>query len=109
MPPSDDRGLSTSSLYFCNIFFSPQSSITRHQFELNDLGWITGKHVEEHWSACLQTLIGHDDWVNSVVFSHNSKLLASTSDNKTIKITMECQQRRLPADPRGSRRLSHKT
>jgi WD40 repeat protein len=40
----------------------------------------------DEWSACLQTLEGHSDCVNSVAFSHDSALLASASYDNTIKI-----------------------
>jgi WD40 repeat protein len=42
--------------------------------------------MSNSWSACLQTLEGHSDWVNSVAFSHDSARLASASDDNTIKI-----------------------
>jgi WD40 repeat protein len=42
--------------------------------------------VESGWNAVLQTLEGHSSPVSSVVFSHDSKLLASASDNRTVKI-----------------------
>ncbi|KAK0719401.1 WD40-repeat-containing domain protein, partial [Lasiosphaeris hirsuta] len=35
---------------------------------------------------CLSTLQGHDDWVLSVAWSHDSTRLASCSDDKTVKI-----------------------
>lgn len=35
---------------------------------------------------CLQTLEGYSGWIDSVVFSHDSKLLALTSSGNTIKI-----------------------
>jgi len=35
---------------------------------------------------CLQTLEGHSNWVQSVVFSPDSQRLASGSDDKTVKI-----------------------
>src|SRR5208282_5042194 len=52
------------------------------------------------WDAatgeCLQTLEGHRGSVRSVVFSHNSRQLASASDDLTVKIwdaaTGECLQ-----------------
>ncbi|RAL07840.1 WD40 repeat-like protein [Aspergillus homomorphus CBS 101889] len=73
--------------YVSAIFFCPQESITRHQFGLKVLEWISGKNVvEERWSACLQTLEGHNDSVRSIVFSHDSKILASASYDKTIKL-----------------------
>ena len=42
--------------------------------------------MRNDWSPCLQTLEGHSDRVSSVVFSHDSKHLASASDDETIKI-----------------------
>lgn len=42
--------------------------------------------VEEYWSAELQTLEGHDDWVRSVAFSPDGQWLASGSDDKIIKL-----------------------
>jgi hypothetical protein len=38
------------------------------------------------WNATLQTLEGHSDRVNSVALSHDSKLLASASSDKTVQI-----------------------
>ena len=40
----------------------------------------------DEWSACLQTLEGHRDSVNSVAFSHDSARLASASHDGTVKI-----------------------
>jgi WD40 repeat protein len=42
--------------------------------------------VEDSWSACLQTLEDHSLSVNSVVISHDSKLLTSASYDKTVKV-----------------------
>ncbi|KAI0313948.1 dynein regulator [Amylostereum chailletii] len=42
------------------------------------------------WDAirgqCLHTLVGHDDWVRSLVFHPNGKYLLSSSDDHTIRI-----------------------
>ncbi|KFY95951.1 hypothetical protein V498_03029 [Pseudogymnoascus sp. VKM F-4517 (FW-2822)] len=38
------------------------------------------------WNAVLQTLEGHSSAVHSVAFSHDSRLLASASDDNTVKI-----------------------
>jgi len=42
------------------------------------------------WDAlrgqCLHTLVGHDDWVRSLVFHPNGKYLLSAADDHTIRI-----------------------
>ncbi|KAK4109024.1 WD40 repeat-like protein [Canariomyces notabilis] len=49
--------------------------------------WITaGPVVEEDWNACTQTLEGHSGSVWSVAFSPDSKLVASGSGDKTVKM-----------------------
>ncbi|KAJ5377108.1 Vegetative incompatibility protein HET-E-1 [Penicillium cosmopolitanum] len=45
-----------------------------------------GDDWDAHTGACLQTLEGHDGYVCSVVFSHDSSHVASGSLDKTIKI-----------------------
>jgi WD40 repeat protein len=42
--------------------------------------------LSSRWSACLQTLDGHNSTVYSVAFSHNSTKLASASSDNTVKI-----------------------
>ncbi|KAF1935517.1 NWD1 like protein, partial [Clathrospora elynae] len=42
--------------------------------------------MSSSWSACLQTLEGHNSGVRSVAFSHDSTRLASASEDRTVKI-----------------------
>ena len=74
-------------VYASALVFGPARSMTRSLFKWEEIRWVTtGPVVEEDWNACMQTLEGHSDYVRSVAFSPDSKLVASGSDNKTIKI-----------------------
>ena len=42
--------------------------------------------VQKDWSALLQTLEGHSDWVNAVAFSLDGKLLALASRDNIVKL-----------------------
>uniref|UniRef100_A0A0D2YF15 NACHT domain-containing protein n=1 Tax=Fusarium oxysporum (strain Fo5176) TaxID=660025 RepID=A0A0D2YF15_FUSOF len=69
------------------LVFSPTRSLIRELFQKEEPNWITLKpSVESDWNACLQTLKGHCDSVNSVAFSADGQRLASGSDDKTIKV-----------------------
>src|SRR5579859_545216 len=73
--------------YASALVFSPIHSVTRQQWKKEEPEWIITKPiVESDWSLCLQTLEGHGSWVRSVVFSHDSRQLASGSNDRTVKI-----------------------
>ncbi|KAF4345187.1 vegetative incompatibility het-e-1 [Fusarium beomiforme] len=83
-------------IYSC-LAFAPRKSVVRMIFENAIPKWISNlPKVEENWDACLLTLEGHSRWVNSVVFSYDSKKVASGSHDKTIRIwdaeTGKCEQ-----------------
>ncbi|KAK3384604.1 hypothetical protein B0T24DRAFT_544890 [Lasiosphaeria ovina] len=73
--------------YAAALVFSPAHNLVRSLFGTEEPKWITTKPaVEAGWDACLQTLEGHSDWVNSVVFSFDGQRLASASSDHTIRI-----------------------
>ncbi|KAH7201200.1 hypothetical protein DER44DRAFT_436785 [Fusarium oxysporum] len=82
---------------YCCLAFTPSKSIVRRTFQDAIPRWISNlPKVEKNWDACLLTLEGHSSWVRSVVFSHDSKKVASGSVDETIRIwdaeTGECER-----------------
>src|SRR6266536_872884 len=74
-------------LYSSALIFAPKETIIRKTFQNYIPGWISQPpKVELGWNAVLQTLEGHSSGVNSVAFSHDSKLLASASSDRTVKV-----------------------
>lgn len=96
------QGIESTPLqvYVSALIFSPLQSEIRNIFKDEEPPWMQLKPaVEAVWDACLQTLEGHSDKVNSVVFSPDGQWLASGSSDGTIKIwdvnsgscqTLEC-------------------
>jgi WD40 repeat protein len=73
--------------YSSALLFSPQQSSTRTLFQHEEPTEITVKPpMGDDWSACLQTLEGHSDFVWFVTFSRDSTRLASASGDGTAKI-----------------------
>ncbi|KAJ5031387.1 WD40-repeat-containing domain protein [Bipolaris maydis] len=69
------------------LVFAPVKSIVKNQFADQLTQWIKSPpQVDDDWSACLQTLEGHNVMIRSVIFSHDSTRLASVSYDKTAKI-----------------------
>ncbi|KAM3066490.1 hypothetical protein ACMFMG_011988 [Clarireedia jacksonii] len=74
-------------LYSSALTFAPKKSIIRNTFHNYIRDWILQEpNTDLEWNAVLQTLEEHSDAVNSVAFSADSNLLASASDDKTIKV-----------------------
>jgi WD40 repeat protein len=74
-------------VYASALLFSPADSLIRRLFQHEEPRSVAIKpYISKGWSACLQTLEGHSDWVSSVAFSPNSARLASASGDRTVKI-----------------------
>ncbi|KAK5996815.1 Vegetative incompatibility protein HET-E-1 [Cladobotryum mycophilum] len=72
-------------VYISALIFSPSKSIVRLHFN-EELSWIdTLPEVDEHWSACLYTLLDNKH-TEAIEFSGDSRLLASLSSYDGIKI-----------------------
>jgi WD40 repeat protein len=86
---SHKSAIETTALqvYVSALLFSPRNSLIRKLFQYEEPDFIRiVPAMDDNWSACLQTLEGHSDWVRSVAFSHDSARLASASRDRTAKI-----------------------
>jgi WD40 repeat protein len=74
-------------VYSAALIFSPSGSMVRNKFRKHIPKWIRkSPEVPESWSPVLQTLGGHSNSINAVMFSPNGTLLASASEDKTIRL-----------------------
>src|SRR5271156_1706273 len=72
--------------YCSALIFAPTMSIVRNQFKDCMPQWMRRlPEVDKNWNAVLQTLEGHLGPVGGVAFSPDGKLVASGSNDRTIK------------------------
>ncbi|KAK2670513.1 hypothetical protein RAB80_012935 [Fusarium oxysporum f. sp. vasinfectum] len=74
-------------LYSSVLAFAPKNSIIRQLFQHYMLELFSlVPETQDDWDGCLQVLEGHDNWVTCVSFSENSKILASGSNDRTVRL-----------------------
>src|SRR5437016_5552039 len=73
-------------IYNSALIFSPEQSIVRKQFKKHISGIYKISKGQTNWSGTLQTLEGHLGSVRCVAFSPDSKLVASSSNDRTVRL-----------------------
>ncbi|KAF4772164.1 hypothetical protein HAV15_004922 [Penicillium sp. str.  len=74
-------------VYSSSLIFSPTQSMTRLCYQKEGVDWIiSGPSIDDDWSACIQTLEGHDLDVQCIAWSQDGRRLASASKDKTARI-----------------------
>lgn len=81
-------GIEQSPLQIYTLLnFTPHRSVTREIYKSEAPDWFALQQgVNEYWNPCILTLEGHTKTVVSVAFSHDGRLLASGSLDRTVKI-----------------------
>ncbi|KAL4940491.1 hypothetical protein BDV06DRAFT_224064 [Aspergillus oleicola] len=74
-------------IYFSGLTFTPQRSVIRSMFSDEIPTWLKNPdNLDEQWSPCLHMLEGHMEPVVSVIFSSDTHLVVSGSEDHTIRV-----------------------
>ncbi|KAL8364758.1 hypothetical protein RB595_003843 [Gaeumannomyces hyphopodioides] len=74
-------------IYHSALLFAPKRSVIRKLWPIKLATCVSLlSPVGLDWNACLQTLEGHSDSVNSIAFSPDGQRLASASGDNTVKL-----------------------
>ncbi len=72
---------------FQRFYLARLAALQEQTYKEEEPRWIiTNPPVDDDWNACMYTLEGHSDRVDSVAFSPDSILVASASHDSTVKI-----------------------